>query len=74
MYVDITGIILIPGNHGSDCPGNGTVPDLECCCDECDYCLLCFPELDLNEKNNNMESCLKGNFQLNIFPQKKNRE
>ena len=26
MYIDVTGIILIPGNYGSDCPGNGMVP------------------------------------------------
>lgn len=41
MIVDITGIILIPGNHGKDCPGNGENPELECCCNECDYLLCC---------------------------------
>ena len=48
MYIDITGIILIPGNHGSDCPGNGTVPGVECCCDECDFFLCCW---DATEDN-----------------------
>lgn len=42
MIIDITGTILIPGNQGRDCPGNGTHPDKECCCDECDYMVCCF--------------------------------
>lgn len=41
MIIDITGIPLIPGNHGKDCPGNGINPTIECCCDECDYMLCC---------------------------------
>ena len=40
MIVDITGVVLIPGNYGRDCPGNGETG--ECCCDECDYLLCCF--------------------------------
>ena len=35
MIVDITGIILLPGNGGLDCLGNGE--NGECCCEECDY-------------------------------------
>ena len=43
MIVDITGIILIPGNQGKDCPGNGT--NLKnACCNECDYLLCCVDE------------------------------
>ena len=41
MIIDVTGTILIPGNGGKDCPGNGEYPDIECCCDECDYMLCC---------------------------------
>ena len=41
MIIDITGAVLIPGNQGKDCPGNGTDTDVECCCDECDYMLCC---------------------------------
>lgn len=46
MIIDITGIELIPGNNGNDCPGNGEHYDkngnrIECCCDECDYMLCC---------------------------------
>lgn len=40
MIVDITGVVLLPGNNGEDCPGNGLSG--ECCCDECDYMLCCF--------------------------------
>ena len=42
MILDITGIELIPGNFGKDCPGNGD--ESECCCDECDYYLCCITE------------------------------
>ena len=41
-----TGIILIPGYHGDNCPGSGMLQGFECCCDECDYFLICFPEFD----------------------------
>lgn len=47
MIRDITDVALIPGNGGKDCPGNGSYTDasgrpIECCCDECEYMLLCF--------------------------------
>ena len=46
MIIDITGVQLTPGNNGEDCKGNGKHLDekgilIECCCDECDYFLLC---------------------------------
>ena len=46
MLVDITGIELIPGNKGLDCPGNGEHYNcdgevIECCCYECDYMMCC---------------------------------
>lgn len=49
MIIDITGIILTPGNNGDNCFGKGEHTDkngnlIECCCDECDYFLECFPE------------------------------
>lgn len=44
MIVDITGTILIPGNGGKDCPGNGKNTQRECCCDECDYLQCCIEE------------------------------
>ena len=49
MIIDITGTILIPGNMGKDCPGNGLQEGVECCCDECDYMLCCLPEHDMAE-------------------------
>jgi len=44
---DITGIELMPGKPAV-CIGNGA-RGFECC-DECDYYLLCFPEVDSNNK------------------------
>ena len=43
--IDITGIELTPGEPDA-CLGNGE-QGFECCCDECDYFLLCYPEFDL---------------------------
>ena len=37
MIVDVTGTVLLPGNQGKDCLGNGSNPSIECCCDECEY-------------------------------------
>ena len=50
---DITGIELTPGEP-SVCRGNGE-QGYECCCDECDYFLLCFPESDPKNKEENPE-------------------
>ena len=44
MIIDITGTVLIPGNMGRDCPGNGLHEVYPCCCDECDYMLCCIEE------------------------------
>ena len=46
MIIDITGIVLIPGNQGRDCPGNGENPEMECCCEECDYMMCCMEQHD----------------------------
>ena len=46
--IDITGIKLTPGQPDV-CLGNGK-QGFECCCDECDYYLLCFPEFDQKNK------------------------
>ncbi len=43
--IDVTGVELAPGDP-SVCLGKGEY-GFECCCDECDYYLLCFPEFDL---------------------------
>lgn len=49
MIIDLSGIILTPSEDGKECLGNGESFDkygnrIECCCDECDYFLICFPE------------------------------
>ena len=51
MILDVTGIFLTPGDSGNACAGNGAHRNadgtpLECCCDECDYYLTCFPAYD----------------------------
>ena len=46
--IDITGIELPPGEP-TVCLGNGERGQ-ECCCDECEYLLFCFPELDPNRE------------------------
>ena len=46
--IDISGIELSPEKPIA-CLGNGE-RGFECCCDECDYFLLCFPEFDVQIK------------------------
>ena len=46
MILDVTGIILTPGNKGKECMGNGRVKGVECCCDECDYLMCCLDTHD----------------------------
>ena len=50
--IDITGVELTPGEPAA-CLGNGE-QGFECCCDECDYCLLCFPEFEPKNKKENI--------------------
>ena len=50
--IDITGVELTPGEP-TVCLGNGR-QGFECCCDECDYFLLCFPEFDTYNKQKNI--------------------
>ena len=52
MAIDITGIELSPG-ESAVCLGNGE-RGFECCCDECDYYLLCFPAFDPKNKEKNI--------------------
>ena len=51
--IDITGIELTPGEPVI-CLGNGE-QGFECCCDECDYYLICFPEFDIKDEEENMD-------------------
>ena len=47
---DTTSTELTPGEP-TVCLGNGA-QGFECCCDECDYFLLCFPEFDPKKQKN----------------------
>ena len=58
--IDVIGTELIPGKPDV-CLGNGE-HGFECCCDECDYYLRCFPTFDLQREEEN--STERGN----IFP------
>ena len=49
---NITGVELTPGDP-TVCLGNGK-QGFECCCDECDCFLLCFPEFDSKSKEENI--------------------
>ena len=46
--IDITGIELTPGECDI-CLGNGE-QGFDCCCDECDYLGLCYPEFDIPDE------------------------
>ena len=46
--IDVTGVELIPGDPAV-CLGNGE-QGFECCCDECDYYLLCYSEPEPKSK------------------------
>lgn len=39
-----TGTKLTPSYHGEHCLGSGEYAGHECCCDECDHFLNCFPD------------------------------
>lgn len=55
MLVDITGVVLTPGNNGDDCMGNGEHYDGNgnqiICCDECSYQLCCCEKPDCAKCN-----------------------
>ena len=50
--IDITGIELMTGEP-LVCLGNGE-QGFECCCDECAYYLLCYPEFDAKNNKENI--------------------
>ena len=47
-FIDVTGIELTPGKPAI-CLGNGE-QGYECCCDECNFYLRCYPEFDPDDK------------------------
>ena len=50
--IDVTGVELTPGEPDV-CLGNGE-QGFECCCDECDYYLLCFTDFNPKNKERNI--------------------
>ena len=42
--IDPTGTLLTPSLRGKDCLGNGEHPGIDCCCDDCECYLTCFPD------------------------------
>ena len=50
--IDVTGTELTPGNPNV-CLGNGEL-GFDCCCDECDFFLLCFPGFDIRAEEENI--------------------
>ncbi len=52
IVIDISGIELMP-REPALCLGNGE-QGFECCCDECDYYLICFPESAPKGKEENI--------------------
>ncbi|MBQ8163600.1 MAG: hypothetical protein IJZ93_04460 [Clostridia bacterium] len=48
--LDVTDVELTP-REPAVCHGNKE-QGFECCCDECDYYLLCFPEFDPKKQKN----------------------
>ncbi len=62
MIIDITQVVLTPGNMGRDCLGNGLHHNIECCCDECDYMLCCLEDHNMDEcKDCNDRDCPRRN-------------
>ena len=50
--IDGTGVELMPGEP-TVCLGNGE-QGFECCCDECNYYLSCFPEFEAKSIEENI--------------------
>lgn len=47
IELDPSGTPLTPG-HPKICLGSGAFPGFECCCDNCDFFLKCFPKSKKN--------------------------
>lgn len=58
QIIDITGTPLTPSRQGRKCLGNGENAEYECCCDECEYYLKCFPQYDYRLKRNKFKKFL----------------
>lgn len=54
-----TGTKLTPSFRGKECLGNGSWPGYECCCDECDYYLECFPDWRMGTQLEEARECVR---------------
>ena len=59
QILDETGMLMTPSRQGKHCLGNGEHPEYECCCDECNYFLYCFPQFDSRLKRNKFKKWIK---------------
>ena len=64
QIIDASGIMLTPSRQGHKCLYNGEHSEYECCCDECDFYLYCFPQYDWNLKRNRFKKWIKGFFNI----------
>ncbi|MBR5496321.1 MAG: hypothetical protein IKV58_02925 [Oscillospiraceae bacterium] len=64
QIVDVTGTPLTPSWQGHKCLANGEHIEYECCCDECDYYLNCFPQYDWRLKKNKFKKLVKKLFKM----------
>ncbi len=62
QIIDGTGTPLTPSRQGRKCLGNGEHPEYECCCDECNYYLYCFPQFDWRLKRNKFKKWIEKTF------------
>ena len=70
QVIDSSGNILTPSLFGRKCFCNGKQPGAECCCDECDYFLLCYPEYYFMVKFDTFKYSFK-KFKAKVFKSKK---
>lgn len=64
QIIDVTGTPLTPSRQGRKCLGNGEYSEYECCCDECDCFLYCFPQYDWRLKRNKLKKRIKELFNI----------
>ena len=64
LIIDQTGTSLTPSRQGKRCLENGEYPGYECCCDECDYFLYCFPQYDSRSIRNKLKKWIKRLFKI----------
>ena len=67
QIIDVSGTPLTPSLQGKHCLGNGEHPQYECCCEECDYFLKCFPQYNKKTTLNILIKISSGKSEINTF-------